>query len=133
MRVAAGLGDALAAVGLVDEEALLAVAAVRRQGEPRRVSSMLSYQTPIFTADLAGLVGGGDLAAELAARAHGTLDLLDGGAALPVDAPEVVLVADADVLAQHGRHGRQRDQAAHARPEGHRQAPCGTCRRNSIQ
>jgi len=42
--------------------------------------------------DLPRFLGGRDLAAELLAQAHGSLDLLDGRLALAVGAPEVVFV-----------------------------------------
>src|SRR5262249_54863640 len=69
-------------------------------------------------AELAGLFSSCHLAAKGLANSHHAFDLLDGGFAFAVRTPEVVLVADAHVLAQDNGHRGVRDQPAHTGPEG---------------
>src|SRR3974390_2429169 len=69
-------------------------------------------------AQLAGLFGGRYFASEGFANADHSLALLAGGFELAVSAPEVVLIADADMLAENHCHRRDGDQSSHAGPEG---------------
>src|SRR5262249_30748960 len=66
---------------------------------------------------LAGLIGRGDLAAELLSHLDCPFDLLNRFPAILPGVPEVVLVAHADVGAKDQRQVLDCDVAAHAAPE----------------
>ena len=114
MRVADSHCRRLPAVGL-HQELGLAVGAVRWPAEivQRFLDAVVPY-TDLH--DFARFIRGGHFPPELPAQANGPLDLLHRGPARFVRPPQIVLIADADMLAEYDRYRRQRDQPPHPTP-----------------
>src|SRR5271170_8159241 len=116
MRIAANDSGFELPIGLPDLEAGVVFRRVRRQTKmPQRLFHAIVPDADLH--DPARVLRRRHLAAEFLAEAHRPLNLLYGRRALPVRPPDIVLVADANVLSENNRHRGQRDQSPHAGPE----------------